>query len=143
MPPARRGRKAWGAKGFAVSWYGAYIPDMHVNTCNICEIPGRTHVTLHVITASRLRDGAILWLCADRTWSERFADAAAFDEAAIGAGMAAGEEAVRRQFVAGFYKAEVVRGPDGIAPASVRERIRASGPSVRPDLAYSTANTGA
>lgn len=94
-------------------------------------------MTLHVITASRLRDGAIVWLGRDAAWLTDFADALPFDEATLPTGLAMGVEAVRRQFVTGFMQIEVEPAPaGGLRPASVRERIRATGPSVHPDFAY-------
>lgn len=94
-------------------------------------------MTLHVITASRLRDGAILWLGHKGGWSTDFADALPYDVAALEAGLAKGAEAVDRQFVTGFMQVAVEPAPDGgLRPVSVRERIRATGPSVRPDFAY-------
>ena len=96
-------------------------------------------MSLFVVTASRLRDGAILWLDGAQRWSESFGDSAAFDDAAIEAALAVGAESIRTQRVVGVYKVEVTQGASGLVPVSTREHIRAAGPSVRPDFAYPSA----
>ena len=96
-----------------------------------------------VVTASRLRDGAILWLGAGAVWRERFAEAQAFDAEALPSALQFGAQEVASQRVIGVYAVGVVLGPDGLTPLSARERIRAQGPSVRPDLGYVSALAGA
>jgi sulfite reductase (NADPH) hemoprotein beta-component len=88
-----------------------------------------------VVTANRLRDGVILYLAGGDRWSEHLADAAVADGEAEEKRLlvaAAGDVAARR--IVGPYAFEVVLGEAGPQAISQRERIRARGPSVRPDL---------
>jgi Protein of unknown function (DUF2849) len=88
-----------------------------------------------IVTANRLADGAVVYLMADGGWSERFADAAvAPDEAAATALVAIGEAAVAAQRVVGLYRAEVGLDDGRPAPIDMKERIRARGPSIHPEL---------
>jgi hypothetical protein len=100
------------------------------------------HMPLFVITASRLRDGAIVWRLASGSWSERFADAAPIEEAAVAAALDDAGADIRAQRVVGVYKVAVTATAAGLAPVSVRETIRAQGPSVRPDFAYTPHASG-
>lgn len=94
------------------------------------SVRGTTH---QIVTANRLIDGAVVYLAADGTWSERFADAAvAADEAAAKALVATGETAVAAQLVVGLYRAEVGLEQGRPVPADAKERIRARGPSIHP-----------
>jgi hypothetical protein len=91
---------------------------------------------LFVVTATRLRDGSILWLGRGRVWHERFSQAYAMPEADLVGELAFGAAEVAAQRVIGVYKVEVDEQHGQITPATTRERIRAVGPSVRPDLSY-------
>ena len=97
---------------------------------------------LFVVTATRLRDGAILWLGAGRVWHEQFGHAHAMPEAEIDAELAFGAQEVAAQRVIGVYRVEVDSMGAALTPATTRERIRATGPSVRPDLSYAPAPAG-
>ena len=91
---------------------------------------------LFVVTATRLRDGSILWLGKGKVWHERFGHAHAMAEADLEPELAFGAAEVAAQRVIGVYKVEVEPQDGEITPATTRERIRAIGPSVRPDLGY-------
>jgi len=97
---------------------------------------------LTVITASRLRDGAIVWLSAADSWSTRFADASGREGEVLSQGLVEAADSERAQLVIGVYQVEVRQTPSGLLPVSTRERIRAMGPSVRPDLSYEPAKAG-
>ena len=99
-------------------------------------------MSLTVITASRLRDGAIVWLSASDIWSTSFADASGREGEQLDRGLAMAADSERAQQVIGVYKVEVRATPSGLLPVSTRERIRATGPSVRPDLSYEPARAG-
>jgi sulfite reductase (NADPH) hemoprotein beta-component len=92
-------------------------------------------MNVQVITANRLRDGAIVWLTADRRWSEAFtASLPLRDEGEAEAALESTKADVKARLVVGPYLAEVKETPEGLEPASARERIRASGqPSVPAD----------
>lgn len=93
---------------------------------------------LSVVTANRLRDGTILWLGAGPSWRERLTEAQPFDDESIAAALQFGALEATAQRVVGVYQVEVEHGPHGLAALSARERVRALGPSVRPDLGYAT-----
>jgi Protein of unknown function (DUF2849) len=84
-----------------------------------------------VATANRLRDGAVVYLTADNTWSTDFADSAvARDAASAERLMAVANQAAADQIVVGPYLIEVALKADRIEPLGTRERIRSRGPSV-------------
>ena len=93
-------------------------------------------MNVQVITANRLRDGAIVWLTADRRWSEEFAASLPLrDEAEAEAVLESTKGDVKARLVVGPYLAEVKETPDGLKAASARERIRASRlPTITPDV---------
>ena len=97
---------------------------------------------LFVVTATRLRDGAILWLGAGRVWHQQFGFAHALPEAEIEAALAFGAQEVAAQRVIGVYRVDVESDGQTMTPATTRERIRATGPSVRLDLNYAPALAG-
>lgn len=80
-----------------------------------------------VVTANRLRDGAVVWRQADGGWSIHFHDAALLsaEEAATALEAAKRDEAAC--IVVGSYATPVT--PEA-QPASWKERIRALGPSI-------------
>jgi sulfite reductase (NADPH) hemoprotein beta-component len=92
-------------------------------------------MTVQVVTANRLRDGAIVWLRADYRWSEDFAESKPLrDEAEAKAALDAAGMDVKAQLIVGPYLAEVDETPEGLKPNSARERIRASRlPTITPD----------
>ncbi|MDG2495575.1 MAG: DUF2849 domain-containing protein [Alphaproteobacteria bacterium] len=87
------------------------------------------------VTANRLSDGEVVYLTADNQWAETF------PAADIADGGAAGEALLARALPADFelhvlepYLFEVLQDGAHFKPASVREIIRAAGPTVRLDL---------
>ncbi len=91
--------------------------------------------SMKAITANRLRDGEVVFLGEGGRWVESFAEAALFARAeADGVLAAAKETAERERFGVDIYAFEVVE-QDGVpVPATMRERIRTAGPTVRTDL---------
>ncbi len=82
-------------------------------------------------TANRLRDGAVVYLAADGSWSTRFADSAVAEDAAGAERLAAvANQAALDRVVVGPYLIEVAVAGGRLQPLGTRERIRASGPSV-------------
>jgi len=82
-----------------------------------------------ILTGNDLKSGAVVWWDGSG-WSihiEDATDAGDKGDAIIGA-----EEAARRVFAA--YETEGEKTADGVRPAHIKERIRALGPTVRPDL---------
>jgi hypothetical protein len=87
------------------------------------------------VTANRLSDGEVVYLDAQAHWVENFA------EAAIADGTDAAEALLAQVLDDEFelavlepYLFEVLEDGAGYKPASVREIIRAAGPTVRLDL---------
>ena len=91
--------------------------------------------SMKAITANRLRDGEVVFLGEGGRWVESFAEAALFPRAEADAVLApAKEKAEREQFAVDIYTFEV-EDQDGVpVPATMRERIRTAGPTVRLDL---------
>src|SRR5580698_1082030 len=87
-----------------------------------------------VLTASRLRDGAVVYWRAG-AWIDVFADADVFVEKAdADAALAAAQEFVKAREVVSPYLF-AVRDEDGVLRAvEEREIVRSEGPSVRRDL---------
>jgi hypothetical protein len=87
------------------------------------------------ITAWRLRDGEVVFRRADGSWAERFAEAEVLlAKDAADAALAGSAADVKARVVVNPYLFEVAEEDGHAAPKSVRERIRAQGPTVRPDL---------
>jgi sulfite reductase (NADPH) hemoprotein beta-component len=87
-----------------------------------------------VITANRLRDGVSVWLGASGSWVEEARDAALFDATALPDALARARAAEQQNLIVDLHDAPAdgARGP--VVPSTMRERIRAEGPSVRSDL---------
>jgi hypothetical protein len=98
-------------------------------------------MTVQVVTANRLRDGVIVWLTPDQSWSEDFTDSKVLrDEAEAKAALDATSVDVKARLVVGPYLAEFKETPEGLQAASARERIRASKlPTIVPDQGSWTA----
>lgn len=84
---------------------------------------------MKLLTGNDLKTGAVVWWTGDG-WSLRIEDAA--DVGDGGEAVAAVEEAARRVNVPYVIAGEMVGGVP--RPAHIKDRVRALGPSVRPDL---------
>ena len=92
-------------------------------------------VLAQIVTANRLADGVVLFLDAAGGWSEDFARAAVYADAAeTKAALAHAEEAVAASLLVDPYGVEVERRNGHYTPKALREAIRATGPTVRRDL---------
>jgi hypothetical protein len=93
-------------------------------------------MTVQIVTANRLRDGAVVYLTAERRWSEEFAASLPLrDEADAEAALESTKADVKARLVVGPYLAEVEETPEGLQPNSARERIRAARvPTITPDV---------
>lgn len=89
---------------------------------------------LKVLTANRLSDGAVVYL-GSGGWSE-WIDAAsvAADESAAADLEDRGAQAMAQRQVVDPYLIDVTSEGGRLVAARLRERIRAAGPTVRPDL---------
>ncbi len=89
-----------------------------------------------VVTASRLGDGVVVWLNEEQGWSEDLNLAAQLQgDAEVEAALETARASVARREVVDPYALEVRGTAEGLEPLRLRERIRAAGPTVRPDFA--------
>ena len=87
----------------------------------------------HAVTANRLRDGVPVYRTAGGCWSTEFAACARLASAAEAEAIAAAAGAVNGpDAVVGAYAITVEVDGTRPLPTSLRERIRAEGPTVRP-----------
>ena len=84
---------------------------------------------MNICTGNDLKTGAVIWWDG-KDWSPRVDDAA--DVGEHGEEIIAREEALRRVNVP--YIVEAERTDGGVRPAHIKDRVRALGPTVRPDL---------
>lgn len=96
-----------------------------------------------IVTASRLSDGAVVYLASGKRWTECLDDACVVVErAGEEALLAIAAEAVRAQAIVAPYAMDVDADGTRVRPRSQRERIRARGPTIRPDLGKQAAALG-
>jgi hypothetical protein len=84
-----------------------------------------------VLTANILTDGVVVYLAAAGAWTERLAEARFLtDESEQTRLLQVAEQDVARRIIVDPYLMDAADGPDGPAPVSQRERIRATGPTI-------------
>lgn len=89
---------------------------------------------VEIITANRLRDGAVVYWKQDG-WTSTLADAELFsDKNACAAALAKSQEWVKAGEVVNPYRFDARLDGNIAVPVKERELIRASGPSVHPEL---------
>jgi predicted nucleic acid-binding protein len=85
---------------------------------------------LQILTANRLADGAVVYLTAAGTWTSEIArSVVAREERAAAALLARGQRDAEAAVVVGPYLIAALEGEEGPRAASLREQIRAAGPS--------------
>ena len=92
----------------------------------------------YIVSANRLSDGRVVYFSAGpERWAENIDASAWGRDAAAGDGLLARARAGEAgRIVVDPYVLEAEFGPDGIAPASLRERLRATGPSVETQVKH-------
>ncbi|MEX2648239.1 MAG: DUF2849 domain-containing protein [Alphaproteobacteria bacterium] len=99
-------------------------------------------MTLFVVTANLLADGGVRWLRAEAghlAWTSVALDASTTEDAhQRDAWLAAAEADVARNLIVAPYAVEVASHGDGFRHVSVRERVRANGPTVGNSLVAAT-----
>jgi predicted NAD/FAD-binding protein len=96
-----------------------------------------------VMTANRLRDGVVVFMTRAGGWSEKIDDAAlALEPQAAAALEARAKEDERATLVTGSYLFDAERIGSHVRASHIRERLRALGPTVRPDLGKQADGTG-
>ena len=93
---------------------------------------------MKILTGNDLKSGAVTWWDG-AGWSLHVEDAADVGDHAET--LIATEQAARR--VVGAYVIDAERGPDGMRPGHIKDRIRALGPTVRIDLTLKPADATA
>ena len=93
---------------------------------------------MKILTGNDLKSGAVVWWTGSG-WSLHVDDAA--DAGDHAEAVLAREEAARR--VNASYAVEAAKSADRVRPAHIKERIRALGPTVRPDLTLKPADPAA
>ncbi|HUQ14317.1 MAG TPA: DUF2849 domain-containing protein [Novosphingobium sp.] len=93
---------------------------------------------MKILTGNDLKTGAVIWWTG-ADWSIHVADAA--DVGDQGEAILAAEDAARR--VNNGYAIDAERTPEGVRPAHIKDRVRALGPTVRPDLTLKPADPNA
>jgi predicted NAD/FAD-binding protein len=96
-----------------------------------------------ILTANRLRDGAVVFFTHAGHWSERIDDAVlATEPQAAKALEARGKQDEKTTLVTGVYLFEATRNNGHVLASHIRERIRTLGPTVREDLGKQAEGTG-
>lgn len=90
---------------------------------------------MKILTGNDLSSGDVIWWTGSG-WSRHVEDATDVD--VEGEAIARAEEGARRVNVP--YVIDAAQTPDGIRPAHIKDRIRALGPTVRPDLTLKPAD---
>lgn len=90
---------------------------------------------MKLLTGNDLRSGNVVWWTG-YDWSRHIEDAA--DVGDHGDSIARAEEGARRVNVP--YVIDAEETPDGPRPAHIKDRVRALGPTVRPDLTLKPAD---
>ena len=84
-----------------------------------------------IVSANRLSDGLVVYLGAGGSWLTSLDEARFFaDDTEASAGLSAAREDVRRNLVVDPFLVEVESGAAGLHPITLRNAIRARGPSV-------------
>ena len=93
---------------------------------------------MKLLTGNDLPSGDVLWWTGTG-WSRHVEDSA--DVAELGESIARAEEGARR--VNAPYVIDASATPEGPRPAHIKDRVRALGPTVRPDLTLKPADASA
>jgi hypothetical protein len=87
----------------------------------------------HAVTANRLRDGVPVYRTADGGWSTDLAASGQLPTAEEAEAIAAAAGAINgKDAVVGAYAITIEIDGAAVSPTSLRERIRAEGPTVQP-----------
>jgi len=90
----------------------------------------KSQPSLQILTANRLADGAVVYLTPVGTWATDIRQSVvAREEKAASALLARGQKDVEAAVVVGAYLIAALEDADGPRAQSLREQIRAAGPS--------------
>lgn len=99
-------------------------------------------MTASVVTANRLGDGTVVYLVAEGHWTGCLDAALVAQDDATEPLIAMAERSVVDRLVVTPYLIAVEEGSEGPRASHIKERIRATGPTVRLDLGKQAAQTG-
>ena len=92
-------------------------------------------MTQQLVVANRLTDGVVVYLTTEGDWSKSIEHGHVADnETDAEALLEIAARAARNQFIVDPYLIETKGNGGSRRPTRLRERIRATGPTVRPDL---------
>jgi len=84
-----------------------------------------------VITANRLADGTVVYVGRDGAWAERLSQATIFaSKAEAEAGLLIAQNDAKRNLVVEPVVVDVIRYASGLRAVTLREKIRALGPTI-------------
>ena len=87
-----------------------------------------------VITANRLRDGAVVFVGAERRWVEMLSQAEVYTAVDVAASaLQAAQKDEAANLVLDIYAIDVTDQSGFLKPVKLREAIRAQGPTVHPE----------
>jgi hypothetical protein len=89
---------------------------------------------LQIVGASRLEDGLAVWLGPGGRWVGHAEEAEVFARDAVAAALEAAQADVAAHRVVDVYPIDVALVEGRPVPLHMRERVKALGPSIRPDL---------
>ena len=84
---------------------------------------------MQIVTANRLTDGRVVFRDHDGRWVETIAAATVLDATAAKTAVEASQADVAARLIVEPHVVEVVQGPTGVVPKTMREKIRAGGPT--------------
>jgi len=86
---------------------------------------------LRVVSANRLADGVVVYAGREGAWLERLNDARVFaSQEEAEAGLALAQADAARNLIVDPFLVEMTKDASGLRPASLREAIRAHGPTI-------------
>lgn len=104
----------------------------------------RTRAATQVVTANRLDDGVVVYLTDDGGWTERLGESRRIEgEEALGRAMETAKAAEAARIVVEAYPIDVADQDGVLVALRLREKIRAEGPTIHPELWRPTGVSGA
>lgn len=90
---------------------------------------------MQIVTANRLIDGRVVFRTAAGAWVEAITAAAVIDVAAATEAVKASAADVEARLIVDPYAVDMVESAEGLTPKSMREKIRAGGPTSGSEVA--------
>lgn len=97
---------------------------------------------MQIVTGNRLRDGAVIYFTGAGAWSPAIDEALTAEDDKAAALLAAAQAGPAPLPAVGSVLIEVTREGGHLRPATLRERIRASGPTTGPMTGHTALDRG-